>query len=77
MALIWAKKSTGLPIDIISAHLGSGVRRGSVGPSESAAGGSPISRAIPAKVTTCKLDIDIQNNVPQVREWTSNAASGC
>lgn len=46
MALIWAKKSTGLPIDVISAHAGSGGTR----PAGGGAGGSGASSAAAADV---------------------------
>lgn len=52
MALIWSKKSTGLPIEVKTAHRS---RRGTAG-------------AAPRKVSTCVLDIDIYRNVPHVLE---------
>lgn len=70
-ALLTRRAYPTVPIDVISAHLSSGTRRGGAAPGRSADGegeassGAPL--RIPAKVTTCKLDIDIQNNVPQVR----------
>mmetsp|Transcript_38754 Transcript_38754/g.69858 ORF Transcript_38754/g.69858 Transcript_38754/m.69858 type:complete len:706 (-) Transcript_38754:102-2219(-) len=63
MALIWSKKSTGVPIKIKSSHV-KGVRGGG--------GGNLISeegeRKIGPKVTTCVLDIDIYKNCPRVIE---------
>lgn len=54
MALIWSKKSTGVPIKVITAHRPN-------------ANSSPNP---PKSVTTCVLDIDITNNCPRIREHT-------
>ena len=64
MALIWAKKSTGLPIDVISAHESSGARAAN---SSGVIGVAPSSvERVPAKVTILKLDIDIHKNEPRI-----------
>ena len=55
MALIWSKKSTGVPIKVTTAHR----------PKE----GAPV----PAKVSTCVLDIDIYKNCPRIMEHTQKA----
>ena len=63
MALIWSKKSTGVPINIKTSHV-KGVRGGG--------GGSLLTedgkRKIGPKVSTCVLDIDIYKNKPRVIE---------
>jgi len=63
MALIWSKKSTGVPINIKTSHV-KGVRGGG--------GGSVMTedgtRKIGPKVSTCVLDIDIYKNQPRVIE---------
>ena len=65
MALIWSKKSTGVPINIKTSHV-KGVRGGG--------GGSLMNedgkRKIGPKVSTCVLDIDIYKNRPRVIEHT-------
>ena len=62
MALIWAKKSTGLPIRVRSAHA-SGAKGERADP---IAGPAP-----PASVSHCVLDIDIQKNEPRVLEHST------
>lgn len=98
MALIWSKKSTGLPIEVTTAHTASGVLKAAsaragaasagggddddddgdadgadaatsprahltgVGASGTSGGGGPY----PARVSYCKLDIDIYKNQPHV-----------
>eukprot|EP00984_Skeletonema_dohrnii_P000714 scaffold212_cov108-Skeletonema_dohrnii-CCMP3373.AAC.11 len=63
MALIWSKKSTGVPINIKTSHV-KGVRGGG--------GGSLLTedgkRKIGPKVSSCVLDIDIYKNQPRVIE---------
>ena len=63
MALIWSKKSTGVPIRIKTSHV-KGVRGGG--------GGSVLNddgkRKIGPKVSSCVLDIDIYKNQPRVIE---------
>jgi len=86
MALIWSKKSTGLPIEVTTAY-GAAARRGSGG----GGSGGPASQAsivsvegedgkaapaassagAPARVSYCKLDIDIYKNVPHVLAHTA------
>lgn len=60
-----------VPIEVTSAHLSSGTRRGGVAAAAAgaAADAAPAAapRPVPAKVTKCTLDIDIEKNVPQVR----------
>jgi len=51
MALIWSKKSTGLPITVTTAHSVTAAAR---------------ARGPPARVTRCVLDIDVQRNEPRV-----------
>jgi len=52
MALIWAKKSSGMPIEVETAHTAS---------EEERRGGTP-----PAFRTRCRLDIDIDRNEPRI-----------
>lgn len=63
MALIWSKKSTGVPIRIKTSHV-KGVRGGG--------GGSLLTddgkRKIGPKVSSCVLDIDVYKNQPRVIE---------
>eukprot|EP01138_Halocafeteria_seosinensis_P000049 gb/GECG01000050.1/.p1 GENE.gb/GECG01000050.1/~~gb/GECG01000050.1/.p1 ORF type:complete len:865 (+),score=155.82 gb/GECG01000050.1/:1-2595(+) len=51
MALIWSRKSTGLPIEIYTAH---------------AASSQSAKKKPPTQRTYCKLDIDIYKNEPRV-----------
>jgi len=53
MALIWSKKSTGVPITVTTAHR--------------TEGGNPDAKP-PTKVSTCVLDIDIYKNCPRIIE---------
>mmetsp|Transcript_26030 Transcript_26030/g.55382 ORF Transcript_26030/g.55382 Transcript_26030/m.55382 type:complete len:708 (+) Transcript_26030:220-2343(+) len=68
MALIWSKKSTGVPIKIKTSHV-KGVRGGG--------GGSLLTeegeRKIGPKVSSCVLDIDIYKNCPRVLEHKQQA----
>eukprot|EP01082_Thalassiosira_pseudonana_P013595 g12148.t1 g12148 contig6:1316318-1318642(-) len=63
MALIWSKKSTGVPIRIKTSHV-KGVRGGG--------GGSLLTeegeRKVGPKVSSCVLDIDIYKNCPRIIE---------
>ena len=61
MALIWSRKSTGLPIAVTTAHT----------PTAAAGRKGP-----PASVTRCVLDIDVHKNEPRVREHVLNKNSG-
>ncbi|KAA0160271.1 hypothetical protein FNF31_04436 [Cafeteria roenbergensis] len=51
MALIWSKKSTGLPITVATAHAPTAAAR---------------ARGPPARITRCVLDIDVHRNEPRV-----------
>jgi len=62
MALIWSKKSTGVPIRIKTSHV-KGVRSGGGGGSLVTEEGE---RKIGPKVSSCVLDIDIYKNCPRV-----------
>ena len=55
MALIWSRKSTGLPISVVTAHTPERVSS---------------KAAAPAQVTRCVLDIDVHKNEPRVRLHT-------
>ena len=82
MALIWSKKSTGLPIQVKTAHsTQSRPTNNNETPSTAASSTStatPIlpqaistaSIRAPPKVSFCKLDIDIYKNLPHVLEHT-------
>ncbi|KAL9187886.1 hypothetical protein ACHAXT_006264 [Thalassiosira profunda] len=63
MALIWSKKSTGVPIRIKTSHV-KGARGGGGGSLMTEDG----ARKIGAKVSSCVLDIDIYKNRPRVIE---------
>ncbi|KAL7551483.1 hypothetical protein ACHAWF_014693 [Thalassiosira exigua] len=63
MALIWSKKSTGVPIRIKTSHV-KGVRGGGGGNLMTEDG----ERKIGPKVSHCVLDIDIYKNCPRVLE---------
>jgi len=63
MALIWSKKSTGVPIKVTTAHV---VPAKSKLKSESAT--SPLKP--PTKISTCVLDIDITSNCPKIIKHT-------
>jgi DNA topoisomerase VI subunit B len=75
MALIWSKKSTGLPIEVKTAHLSSGVK--SVGGNAAGASSEAESMAtrIASHVSYCKLDIDIHKNEPNILEYTQTPNS--
>ncbi|KAL7530252.1 hypothetical protein ACHAXR_003388, partial [Thalassiosira sp. AJA248-18] len=68
MALIWSKKSTGVPIRIKTSHV-KGVRGGG--------GGNLITeegeRKIGPKISSCVLDIDIYKNCPRVIEHNQHS----
>jgi DNA topoisomerase-6 subunit B len=93
MALIWSKKSTGLPIEVKTAHTlargnaGSGAAVAAAASAASAttdgasSASSSVVPAMPtatggvkpaAKVSYCKLDIDIYKNEPHVIEHTQS-----
>lgn len=61
MALIWAKKSTGLPIEVTTAHA----------PTPALAAGAP-----PARLTECRLDIDVFRNEPRILKHESKPNRG-
>jgi DNA topoisomerase-6 subunit B len=72
MALIWSKKSTGLPIEVTTAHISS--KKQAAAAAEEVAGLAAVrksSAAVAANVTFCRLDIDIYKNIPRVLEHTS------
>lgn len=57
MALIWSKKSTGMPIKVTTSHR------------------SKAGAAMPAKMSTCVLDIDIYKNCPRIIEHKQKSNS--
>ena len=61
MALIWSKKSTGVPIKVVTAH------------STGSASGGSSSRPHGAYVSRCVLDIDIYKNRPRIIEHTKKS----
>jgi DNA topoisomerase VI subunit B len=104
MALIWSKKSTGLPIEVKTAHgvpkasssssssafasasssqssalfgrvIGSDGGTGSTGDTDGSSAPAALipKEAAPAKVSYCRLDIDIYRNQPQVLEHTQQS----
>jgi DNA topoisomerase-6 subunit B len=69
MALIWSKKSTGVPIKITTAHLllpKSALKKKQNQNIDTASSALEA----PKKVSTCVLDIDITNNCPNIIEHT-------
>lgn len=60
MALIWAKKSTGLPLRVVTAHAASELTT----PQDTAA--VTAIRTVPARRSLCVLDMDIYSNEPAV-----------
>jgi hypothetical protein len=68
MALIWAKKSTGLPIEVTTAHSPGAKGKGAAAGAAGGVPGVPVAPTPPPKVTHCKLDIDIHRNEPHILE---------
>jgi DNA topoisomerase-6 subunit B len=67
MALIWSKKSTGVPIKITTAH-----RLPPKSKSKSSNGGGTSSLDTPKNVSVCVLDINITNNCPNIIQHTKS-----
>jgi DNA topoisomerase VI B subunit len=65
MALIWSKKSTGVPIKVTTAHL---LLPKSALKNKTTTASSSLEP--PKKVSTCVLDIDITKNCPNIIEHT-------